>query len=108
MLELLQVAGIGYILFMLYLSFLYYKQNNYSLRSFLFWVTVWLGGILLLLVPETTSFFTQRLQVARTIDFYLILGLMFFSVITFFNYVTVKKTERRVEELVRKTALKKK
>ena len=29
---------------MLYLTFLYYKRNNYSLRSFLFWLAIWCGS----------------------------------------------------------------
>ena len=106
--ELLQILGIGYLLMMFYLTFLYYKRNNYSLRSFIFWTIVWIFGVLLLIAPETVSFVTQKMGVARVIDFYLIIGLMFFSIICFLNYATVKRSEAKIEELVRKLALKKK
>lgn len=106
---LLQIFGILYLLLMLYMTFLYYKRNNYSWRSFAFWVAVWSAGIVLLLFPQTSSIFTQRLGVTtRVIDFYLILGLMFFSVIAFFSFITVKRNERKVEDLVRKFALQEK
>jgi hypothetical protein len=108
MVGVLQIIGIGYIFLMIYLAFLYYKRNNYSTRSFLFWVVVWAFGLLLLLFPESASIITQRLKVARVTDFYLVLGLMFFSIITFLNYAKVKRTEDRVEQLVRSMALKRK
>lgn len=108
MLSILQVLGILYLLAMLYLTFLYYKRNQYSGRSFAFWVAVWAFGILLLLFPQTSSRLTQTLGVSRVIDFYLILGLMVFSIITFLSYTTVKRNETRIEDLVRKIALQEK
>ena len=108
MVGVLQLLGVGYILVMVYLSFLYYKRNNYSVQSFLFWCAVWLFGGLLLAFPESISAFTQKLTFARVIDFYLVAGLMFFSIICFLNYATVKRNEAKIEELVRKTALKRK
>ena len=72
----------------------------------MFWAVVWGLGIILLIAPESASFVTQQLRVPRVIDFYVILGIMFFSIITFLNYATVKKNELRIEELVRKVALK--
>ena len=60
MIGLLQIFGILYLLLMLYMTFLYYKRNNYSWRSFAFWVAVWSAGIVLLLFPQTSSTFTQQ------------------------------------------------
>jgi hypothetical protein len=108
MVSLLQTIGIAYVLFMLYLTFLYYKRNSYSGSSFAFWIVVWAFGGLLLAFPESASVLTQRLHVARTLDFYLIMGLMFFSVIAFLNFRTASRTEAKVEELVRRLALEKK
>jgi hypothetical protein len=105
MISILQGLGLLYLLLMLYMTFLYYKRNHYSARNFAFWVVVWLFGILLLLFPQTSSVITQTLAVPRVIDFYLILGLMFFSIISFLSYLTVKRNERKVEDLVRRLAL---
>lgn len=105
MVDVIQVLGIAYLLVMLYLSFLYYKKNHYTARSFAFWVTVWLLGVLLLAFPQTASLLTQTIHVPRVIDFYLIIGLMFFSIICFLSFMAVKRTEARVEELVRAVAI---
>jgi hypothetical protein len=103
--DVLQTLGVAYLALMLYLSFLYYKRNNYSLRSFIFWACVWAVGIVLLVIPQTTSVLTQRLRVPRVIDFYLILGLMFFSIICFLSYAAVRRNEAKIEELVRSVAI---
>jgi hypothetical protein len=68
---------------------------------------VWSFGAILLLLPESMSTLTQRLAVPRVVDFYLIVGLMFFSIITFLNYKTVKLNEKKIEDLVRQVALRK-
>ena len=107
MVDALQLIGVAYVLFMVYLTFLYYKRNNYSVQSFVFWVVVWAVGGVLVLFPNTTGVFLQQFHVARVIDFYLILGLMFFSAICFINFVTTRRTEEKVEELVRKIAIRK-
>ncbi len=94
---------------MMYLTFLYYKRNNYSVRSFIFWMCVWAFSIVLMIFPQSASIITQQaLGVPRVIDFYLIMGLLFFSLITFINYRTVKKNEQKIEDLVRKIAVEKK
>jgi hypothetical protein len=108
MASVLQFLGLAYLVFMIYLSFLYYKRNNYSLQSFIFWIVVWAGGGTLVLLPENITILTQKLTIVRVLDFYMIIGLLFFSSICFFNYASVKKNEARIEELVRKVALRKK
>ena len=103
----LQALGIAYLAFMLYLTFLYYKRNQYTFRNFIFWVAIWLIGIILLVMPETSSVITERLAVPRVLDFYLVLGLMCFSILCFFSFANVKRNEQKIEELVRKLALEK-
>ena len=105
MIGILQILGILYLTLMIYLTFLYYKRNNYSVKSFIFWICVWSASILLLIFPQSSSRLAQTLAVPRVIDFYLILGLMFFSILCFLTYGAVKRNEKKIEDLVRKVAL---
>ena len=102
----LQAIGIAYLAFMIYLSFLYYKRNNYSWQSFVFWIAVWGIAAVLLLIPGLASEIIPKLQVVRLLDLYVIAGLLVFSAVCFFSYASVKRTENKVEELVRQLALK--
>lgn len=101
-----QLAGVLFVLVMIYLTFIFYKRGNYAWQGFVFWVILWIAAGLLLLFPGTFSALTDRLNFARTYDFYLTLGLMFFVVLTFWNYAHVKRLERRMEDLVREVAIK--
>lgn len=104
----LQIVGMLFALIMLYLTFLYYKRNAYSGKSFFIWFCVWLFFLLMVMFPETIYGIMETLSIERTVDFFVIGGFLFFSVIIFHLYVTVKQTQRKVELVVRKVALEKK
>lgn len=101
----IQAIGIIFFLFMLYLTFLYYKKGVYTKYALVFWTATWIIASLLLIFPKTFTRIAQQLEFARTTDFYLTLAIMFFSVITFLNYVNVKRQEQKVEDLVRTIAI---
>ena len=61
----LQVIGLLFTLVMLYLTYLYYRKDNYGVRSLAIWVCVWLGGGLLLLFPQWFRGLAQGLRGPR-------------------------------------------
>jgi hypothetical protein len=102
----IQIVGIVFMLIMLYMTFLFYKRNNYTRAAFIFWAAVWVVAALLVGFPDTFSRITQTLKFARITDLYVAMAIMFFGIITFLNYAKVQKQERKIEELVRATAIK--
>ena len=104
----LQIVGILFALIMLYLTFLYYKRNAYSGKSFFIWFCVWLFFLMMVMFPETIYGIMETLSIQRTVDFFVIGGFLFFSVIIFHLYVVVKQTQKKVEMVVRRVALEKK
>ena len=102
-----QILGALFMAVMLYLTFLFYKRNNYSKVSFYMWMGVWVAGAALLLFPNLSLGLVRELRFARVTDLYIALALMFFTMVTFFNFVSVKKQEKTVENLVRAIALEK-
>lgn len=101
----IQVIGIIFVLVMIYLTFLYYKKRHYSAASLSLWMAVWLGALLLVLFPETLYGIMETLKIERTVDFFVISGFMFFIVLIFYLYSTVKQMQRKMEKLVRKIAI---
>lgn len=101
----IQLLGIIFSLFMIYLAYVYYKRKNYGLRSFLIWLCVWLAALFLVSLPKTVYGVMQLLQIERTADFIVIMGFAFFSVITFYIYTIVKKNNYKIEQLVRQLAI---
>ena len=104
----LQIVGMLFALIMLYLTFLYYKKDSYGGRSFFIWFCVWLFFLLMVMFPTTIYGIMETLNIKRTVDFFVIGGFLFFSVIIFHLYVVVKQTQKKVEYVVRKVAIGKK
>ena len=104
----LQIVGMLFALIMLYLTFLYYKRNAYSGKSFFIWFCVWLFFLLMVMFPKKIYGIMDTLSIQRTVDFFVIGGFLFFSVMIFHLYVVVKQTQKKVEMVVRRVALEKK
>jgi len=62
----------------------------------------------MVMFPETMYSIMETLSIQRTVDFFVIGGFLFFSVMIFYLYVVVKQTQKKVEMVVRKVALGKK
>lgn len=100
-----QIVGIFFALFMIYLTFLFYKRGDYVTRDFLLWFIAWLIVISILVYPELIYGIRERLMIQETVDVVIIGGFMFFSVVVFYMYSITKKTEAKMEKLVRKIAI---
>ncbi len=103
----IQILGALFGLVMIYFSFLYYKRNEYNTPTFVFWAVLWVVFIFVSVSPEFLDPLVTRLKVLRTMDLLVILGLMFATGLSYYNYVVVKRNECRVEKIVRTIALKK-
>jgi hypothetical protein len=101
-----QIIGILFALAMMYFTFLYYKKKSYTYRSLVIWLLIWTAFLILVLFPTTIYGIMQSLKIERTVDFFVIGGFLFFSVIIFYIYSVVKKNDRKLDELVRALAIK--
>ena len=100
-----QILGILFAFIMLYFTFLYYKRDSYGKRSLLLWFLVWVFFLVMVMFPTTVYGVMQTLQIKRTVDFFVIGGFLFFSVIIFHLYITVRNMQKKLETLVRRLAL---
>ena len=107
MIEGIQIIGVLFGLVMVYLTYLYYKRQSYSTRSFVLWMAVWLIFIVTTVFPASLYGIMEELAIERTVDFFIIGGFMFFAVIIFYLFVIIKSLEKKIEQVVRKTAIKK-
>lgn len=103
----IQVVGVFFAFVMLYLTFLYYKKSSYSTRSFILWSVVWLGFLAATFFPQTLYNVMEELSIQRTVDFFVIGGFMFFTIIIFYLFTIVKELEKKIEIVVRRTAVNK-
>jgi len=102
----LQIIGLFFGLFMLYLTFLYYKRKDYDIRAFVVWIAIWLFFLIMVIFPQSMYGLMEIINVQRTVDFFVIAGFLFFSLIIFYLFVTVKNIQKKVEKVVREVAIK--
>ena len=104
----IQVLGIVFGLFLLYFTFLHYKRKEFMAGELVFWSVIWLLFVYLVLFPYTLAFVAQSLNLVRVMDLFTIAGIMFLIVLTFYSYMMNVHTRRKLEQVVRALALRKK
>ena len=105
--NIIQVLALIFVLWMTYFSFLHYRRREFSLWEFAFWQVIWLGLAVVVLFPGPTKFVIEKLNFTRAFDLLTAGGILVLFGATFRNYVLVRRTDRRLEELTRKIALSK-
>jgi hypothetical protein len=104
----IQVFGLVFSAFILYVSFLFYKKKEFTLTEWGFWALFALVFAIISVFPELLDPIVSSLNLARTLDLFIILGFMFLIAATFYTYRVTRSTNKRMEELVRILALEKK
>jgi len=101
-----QIIAFLFAIFMIYVAFLHWKRKDINSGEFFFWVFLWLGFTLVALFPDILLNITKKLFFARVMDFLMVLAFMILAFLGFQNHVSNKKMGKKIEELVRKEALK--
>ncbi|MBT3303924.1 DUF2304 domain-containing protein [Candidatus Woesearchaeota archaeon] len=102
----IQIIGVLFGAVLLYLSFVNFKKKEFRSGEFVLWTIFWLVFIFLIIFPNILDKITRTLSIVRTLDFLTIIGFLFLILLGFQNYRLVKKNNKKVEEIVRKIALK--
>lgn len=101
-----QIITVLFALFMIYVAFLHFKRKEINGLETFFWLILWVGFMILTLFPKILESISQLLFFARVMDLLMILAFMILAFLGFQNYICNRKMEKKIEELVRKEALK--
>jgi len=102
----IQIVGVLFGLFMIYLTFLHQKRKEFSAKEYLFWTLSWIVFIIIAIFPNILAPFVEGLKLGRIMDLLTIFGFLFVIGISFYNCISLKKTKKKVEGIVRKIAVK--
>ena len=104
----IQLAGIFFALFMLYLTFLHKKRNQYTITEYGFWTLVWFIFIFFIIFPHSFDFVIKdMLNFNRTFDFFVVAGFMFTITSILYIYDILRKIQGNEEVIVRELAINK-
>jgi hypothetical protein len=101
----LQVLSVLFALAMVYWTWTSYRRRTIRRGELALWFAVWGAFVLAVLLPQSVSVFVQRLHVNRVMDLFMILGFMLVWVVLFLNHLELRRTQKRLQDLVRELAL---
>ncbi|PIZ52031.1 hypothetical protein COY27_01600 [Candidatus Woesearchaeota archaeon CG_4_10_14_0_2_um_filter_33_13] len=108
MVSTIQIVGILFGVFMLYVTYLKFRKNEFTVKEMIGWFLVWISFMLLTLFSYTLDYFIRKMSLSRPIDLLTVLGILFLIALSFYNYTNIKRLQLKMEDMVRKIALEKK
>lgn len=106
MMTTIQVIAVIFGLTMAYLTFLNFKRKDLNRYQFVIWEILFIGFIVVTLLPDKINFITEGLGIARAFDLFAIIAFTVILFLVFHNYLLVTKLERKLEKNTREKALK--
>ncbi|MEK6948954.1 MAG: DUF2304 domain-containing protein [Nanoarchaeota archaeon] len=104
----IQILGVLFGFFMLYYNFLQYKRKEFTIKEYAFWFVFWGSFVAMTLFPQILDPLLATFGIIRALDFFIIAGFLFLIFVIFYTYVQLRKTQRKLEDVVRNIALRKK
>lgn len=101
----IQFLGVTFGLGMMYFTFVKFKRRELSRMELMVWFTGWIILAIIALFPFALDRIIAPLHFYRRLDFFVVLGFFVLLGLSFFNYSTLKKMEKKVEVFVRREAL---
>ena len=104
----LQITGFIFALLMIYLSIVHYKKGSLNGIEITIWLVIWTLVIFAVIFPEILRTYSQAFAVSRLLDLLISGGFILIISMISVLYLKTKKIEKKLEDLIRKDALKKK
>lgn len=101
----IQIVAILFALWMIYFTFLHFRRGEFSKSELVIWQILWFGLVFVVIYPSSIKFLLTALNISRTFDLIVIVGIIVLYGITFRNYVIARRLERKIEQVVRDESL---
>lgn len=104
----LQIVATLFALSMVYFALHSYKRGELSGLEILSWLVIWSGAVVVIIFPELLRVFAGKFFVTRVFDLMVIGGFVLVIAMVGSAYMRTKRLEKKMEDIVRREALKKK
>jgi hypothetical protein len=102
----LQLLAVIFALVMIYFAYVNFKRKEINRAEITFWVLAWTGAIIIVLFPDTLREFVQQFFVSRLLDVLIMGGFILVISMVAIAYIRTRRIEKKLEDLIRKEALK--
>ena len=104
----LQIIALLFSFSMVYFAVLHFKRGEIGKVEFASWLIMWTVAIIVIVFPELLRSFAKTFLVTRVFDLMVIGGFIVVISMVATAYVRTKQMEKKLEDLVRREALKSK
>lgn len=102
----IQIVAFLFAFSMIYFAILSYKKKDLNRGEFFSWLIIWATAIVIVIFPELLRGFAKTFFVTRVFDLMTIGGFILVISMASTAYIKTKRNERKLEEMVRREALK--
>lgn len=106
MLTTIQILLLAVVLFAFSRVLFRHRDKIISTKMAIFWSIIWLGALVVILLPTTTSQIAEIFGVGRGVDVIVYISLTLLLYLVFRLYVMVEDLRHEITDLVRQVALK--
>jgi len=103
----IQVVGFIFGIGMLFLSYLYFRKKEFGPRDFAVWFLVWIIFLIAVMFPKTVNILLDTLGIVSALWLFTIAAFLFLFALVFYLHVSVRRSQKKLETVVKKVALKK-
>jgi hypothetical protein len=101
----IQLVALLFAVALIYLSFVHLKRREFAPLDFGIWGIAALAFLLMTLFPRSVDPLVRSLALFDTLQLIMIAGMAFITVLVFFLYHTVRRSQQKLERLVTSLAL---
>jgi hypothetical protein len=102
----LQITTLAFSFVMIYFAILNYKRGELKRSEVVIWVIVWLFVIFAIIFPDLLQSFAKEFRFARLFDMMVVGGMILVIAMVSKMYIRTNRTQKKLDEFVRKEALK--
>lgn len=102
----IQVIGLIFGFFMLYMTFVYLKQKSFNKKDFLLWSAVWILFLFTVIFPQSMDFVLEALDIHSAMTLLSVFAIIILVSVVFYQHKLVRINRRKIESIVKTLALK--
>lgn len=99
-----QLALLGFALFMVYVLYLHWKKKELTPLMFMAWMIIWGIFIVLVLFPKLLQPYLNNIFTVTVVDLIMVVAFMVLTYVTVENNIKIKSQDEKIEILVRKVS----
>lgn len=103
----LQIIALIFSFSMIYVAVLHFKRKELRKSEIIAWVGMWTAAVVIIIFPELLRTFANTFLVTRVFDLMVIGGFVLVISMVGSAYIRTKRIEKKLEEMIRKEAIKK-